>query len=135
MVDSMNDPTKDPRFVGGIDMLGRTGARDFRVGYTDPEEGEPVVWYAVARWQKGPDGRPLAKGGRAVHEAAGAMNPLDAVMRLCEQVIDGGMCAHCGLVTIFVTDTDTELLDQMGCVYAWDPELATFRRNCEGDAP
>jgi len=23
----------------------------------------------------------------------------------------------------------------VGCVYAWDPELSTFRRGCEGDAP
>jgi hypothetical protein len=131
------DPMLDPRFIAGVQMLERTGARDFRVGYTDPDEGEPVVWYATCRWQIGTDGRPIAKGGRARHEAAGAMNGLDAVMRLCERVIDGGTCAHCGQHTIFddnPTDSPFDaLLEALGCVYAWDPELATFRRGCEGD--
>lgn len=38
-------------------------------------------------------------------------------------------------LAVFVEDTDTTLLDRIGCVYAWDPELAMFRRGCEGDTP
>jgi hypothetical protein len=124
----------DPRFAAGVQLLERTGARSFRVGHSDEGDGEPTVWYAVATWGLDPStGKPLPKGGRIRHEAAGAMHPLGAVLRLCERVIDGGECAHCHLPTIFVEDTDTGLLDRMGCVYAWDPELATFRRGCEGD--
>jgi hypothetical protein len=117
------DPTLDPRFIAGVQLLERTGAQTFRIGWSDEGDGPPIVYYAVAQWV----------GNRA--EAAGALHPVAAVLRLCEKVIDGGACTHCHRLTIFVEDTDTELLDQMGCVYAWDPELETFRRSCEGDAP
>ena len=46
-------------------------------------------------------GRPVAQYGHQAHEAAAAMNPVDAVMRLCDQVVTGGHCAHCGEPTIF----------------------------------
>ena len=118
----------DPRFVAGVDLIGRTGAKDFRVGWSDEDDGPPTVWYAVATYKR-PPGTPKWTPG----EAAAALDPVKAVLRLCEQLIDGGTCAHCGKPTIFVADTDTELLDLMGCVYAWDPELETFRRGCEGD--
>lgn len=59
-------------------------------------------------------------------------------MRLCEQLIDGGTCAHCYQLTIFDENPSDgpfdDLLSMMGCVYAWDPELSTFRRSCEGAA-
>jgi hypothetical protein len=124
-----------PRFVAGVAMLGRTGARDFRVGYSDPDDGEPTVWYAVATWDSVTAGPTVHRSGAA--EAAGAMDPVTAVMRLCEQVIDGGTCAHCHQLTIFDANPSDSpfdsLLEMMGCVYAWDPELATFRRGCESD--
>lgn len=129
---STTDPTLDPRFVAGVDLLGRTGARDFRIGWSHEDDGPPTVWYAVATWKGHRDPR-IGHGA----EAAGALNPTAAVMRLCERVIDGGECAHCGQLTIFDDNPgdspfDT-LLEAMGCVYAWDPELRTFRRGCEGD--
>lgn len=126
------DYALDPRFVAGVEMLGRTGAKDFRVGWSDEADGPPTVWYAVATWGGHPDPR-IGRGA----EAAGALNPVAAVMRLCERVIDGGTCAHCGQLTIFDDNPDDSpfqsLLEAMGCVYAWDPELRTFRRGCEGN--
>jgi hypothetical protein len=116
----MKRPELDPRFTAAVDMLGRTGMQTFRIGFSDPEEGEPVVWYAVGQWLRN-------------SEAAGAVDPLTAVLRLCELVIDGGECAHCHRPTIFALDMNTSLLDMVGCVYAFDPELATYRRGCEGD--
>jgi len=108
----------EPRLVAGVDLLGRTGARSFRVGYSDPDDGEPTVWYAAGVWSAGA-------------EAAAALDPVTAVMRLCEQVVDGGICTHCGRPTIFVADVNGgDLLDAIGCVTAFDPELATFRRDC-----
>jgi hypothetical protein len=108
-----------------VTLLQRTGALDFQCGYT-PEPRVPV-WYAVCGWR-----RP----GGVVHEAAGGLDPVTAVMRLCEQVIDGGVCQHCDRRTIF--DAGPGLgwdgLESLGCVYAWDPELKVFRRGCEGDA-
>lgn len=111
--------------VAGVGLIGRTGARNIRIGYSDEADGIPVVWYATAAWK-----RP----GGEYHEAAGGMSPTAAVLRLCELIIDGGECAHCHRPTIFVPDSDTSLVDLIGCVYAWDPELRLFRRGCEGDS-
>ena len=113
---------ESPRLTAGIDLLRRCGALSFRIGFSPEEDGRPIVWYAVAEWAHGAD-------------AAAALIPERAVLRLCEQVIDGGRCRHCGRPTVFTPDSDTTILDLAGCVYAWDPELATFRRSCEGDTP
>lgn len=129
----MKRPSEDPRFLAGVQLIERTGARQFRIGHSHEDDGEPTVWYACATWGKSPQGVPLPKGGRISHEAAGALDPLSAVMRLCEKIVDGGTCSHCGRHTIFVEDVDTLGFERMGCVYAWDPELETFRRGCEGD--
>jgi hypothetical protein len=123
----VTNPTKavtDPRMLAGVDMIGRTGATDIRIGFSDPDDGDPVIWYVVATWER---------VGKKISEAAAALDPLNALMRLCEVVIDGGHCTHCGKMTSFVLDTDTALLDMFSCVYSWDPELGTFRRQCEGD--
>jgi hypothetical protein len=125
-VDAMPEPLFDsPRLLAGIDMLRRTGLQTYRVGCSHEDEEPPVVWYAVGQWV----------GNRA--EAAAALDPVTATMRLCEQVIDGGECTHCKRLTIFDDNPGDspfdDLLSAMGCVYAWDPELSTFRRGCEGD--
>lgn len=123
----MGELPEEPKFLAAVKLLQRTGAQTYRIGHSDLEDGNPVVWYAVAEWV----------GNRA--EAAGALDPLTATLRLCERVIDGGQCAHCKRPTIFddnpLDSPPDELLSAMGCVYAWDPELSTFRRGCEGDAP
>lgn len=114
-----------PKYLAAMDLLGRTGMQTYRIGYSDEDQGPPVVWYAVGEWL----------GNKA--EAAGALDPVTATLRLCERVIDGGLCTHCRQQTIFddnPQDTAFDaLLDAMGCVYAWDPELKTFRRGCEGE--
>lgn len=128
---STADPALDPRFLAGVQLLERTGARSFRIGYSHEDDGPPTVWYAVATWTRSVAGYPVRGGERS--EAAAALDGVTAVLRLCEQVIDGGLCVHCKRRTIFVPDTDTAVLDELGCVYAWDPELSTFRRDCEAD--
>jgi hypothetical protein len=126
----MSDPfagatLNEPRFLAAVKLIERTGATGFRIGHTDEEEdGLPVIWHATATYAQG-------------YEVAASLSPVEAVLRLCEQLIDGGQCRHCGQNTIFDPDPPsedhlTELLDRMGCRYAWDPELATFRRSCEG---
>jgi hypothetical protein len=125
----MTEFQDDPKFLAAVKLIERTGSSEFQIRYDD--EQAPVVWVAVA-------GYGTARGARRVrphYECGAAFDPTTAVLRLCERLIDGGQCKHCGRPTIFVTDTDTDLLDALGCVYAWDPELATFRRGCEGDTP
>lgn len=128
------DHTLDPRFIAAVQLIQRTGAQSFRIGYSDDDDGPPVVWYACVTYKR-PPGTPRWTPG----EAAASLDPVKAVLRLCEQVIDGGTCTHCGRQTIFDADvTDTvfdDALNELGCVYGWDPELATFRRACEGDRP
>lgn len=125
----------DPRFVAGVDMLRRTGADTFAIRYSDDEE--PVVWFAVVHhWTK--DGVPVAMGtpdARVVWETAAGHDPTQAVMRLCEQLIDGGMCAHCKRPAGFSDDLEPMPIEETICWTQWDPELATFRRACEGDTP
>ncbi|RTK99938.1 MAG: hypothetical protein EKK65_08810 [Lysobacterales bacterium] len=57
---------------------------------------------------------------------------------LLEQVLDGGMCVHCGRQTAVERRwDDAELLAELSavgaCVYAYDPETKRYRRSCEGD--
>jgi hypothetical protein len=106
----------DARFVAAVDLLGRTGAAEFQIRYCDEER--PTLWMAAARW-------------RGHWEAAAALGPLPAVLRLCEQVIDGGQCTHCRRPAGFTDDLDAMPASQLVCWYQYDPELATFRRGCE----
>jgi hypothetical protein len=121
--------SETPKMLAGIDLIRRTGAIEFRVGYTDFEDGEPVVWYACVTYLNN------------MSEAAAALDPEKAVLRLCERLVDGGECAHCTRPTIFEENFEDIsfyelILDLIGsstsfCVYAWDPELGIFRRGCE----
>lgn len=109
------------------DLLRRMGVGQLRVGHSDEGDGIPVVWYATASFR--------TAGG--AWEAAGAMTPERAMFRLCERACDGGKCLHCKRPTGVVDDTaaaDMPAGDPMGlvCWYAYDPELKTFRRSCEG---
>lgn len=128
------DYALDPRFVAGVDMLRRTGSKDFRIGWSDEDDGPPTVWYAVATW---PRSGLVSDRGEAIRgECAAAFDPVEAVMRLCERVIDGGTCTHCGQRTIFDPEPPTggvvdDLLDAMGCRYVWNAESASFLRSCE----
>ncbi len=110
---------EDPRLVACIDLLARCGSTDFELRYSDDQE--PVVWMAIGTWGE-------------QHEAAGAITPLKAVLRLCEQVIDGGECKHCNRPSGVSDDwTQAMPLQRHVCWYVYDPETERFRRGCEGD--
>lgn len=125
----MTDFQLDPKFIGGVDLLKRAGVRTFRIGHTDEEEdGAPVIWHVTAIYG--------TVGTEPLFQVAAGRDPVQAVMRLCEVVVDGAHCAHCGERSIFVHDdlAFDETIKSFGldaCVYAWDPELKTFRRGCE----
>lgn len=118
-------PPLDARLLAGVDMLRRTGAADFQLRYSD--DVQPVVWMAIATWQR---------DGRLVQEVGAALDPLCAVLRLCEEVIDGGHCQHCQRATGFEPDSIEDMPgDDTLCWYQWDPELKTFRRGCASSDP
>lgn len=118
--DIESDPTKEPRFAAAVELVGRTGADQFQMRYSDEES--PTVWVALAlygdQW-----------------ECAAAMHPLRALFRLCETLMDGGTCIHCNRPAGFSPDLDPSPmpLSKEVCWYQWDPELKTYRRGCEGD--
>jgi hypothetical protein len=90
-----NQPISDVT-MALINYFGRTGIKEFRIGYSDPEDGEPVVWYATGAW---PDN---------AHEGAGGMTPDLAVERLAELVIDGGLCTNCLKRTVLLLPADDD---------------------------
>lgn len=124
-------PDTDPRFLAAFDMLRRTGAQSVGVRYQDDDE--PTIWMAVATYRVDDRGHPVPSGGKPTWEADAGHDPLQAVLRLCERVIDGGECAHCHRPSAFMADLAPTFLDAAICWTAWDPELSTFRRSCEGE--
>lgn len=108
----------DARFQATVDVIRRTGAKSFEIRYSD--DSEPTVWMAIA-------GYPEARW-----EAAGGMDPLTAVWRLAELLLDGGQCKHCGRPSgISENWKGTMPLGGLICWYIYDPETKKFRRSCE----
>lgn len=126
----LKSSAEDPRFIAGVDLLRRTGMKEFQIRYDD--EQEPVVWIALASYTIH-NGRPSKSGKINHHQPGSGMTPLAAVLDLCDKAMTGGSCTHCGRPTMFDENFGAALLDAYFCWYQWDPELETFRRGCEGD--
>lgn len=128
------DPHDDRQYVATVDLLRRTGLRKFSLRWQDDED--PVAWLVVGTWPA-PDVDGLGATPDR-HEVGAAFHPLAALLNLAEKVIDGGTCRHCSMPTIFdhrLRVGAGDVLDLMGCVYRYDPELDTYRRSCEGRTP
>lgn len=114
---------EDPRLTAAIDLIGRTGAQQVQIRYSDDEQ--PTLWLVAAKF-------PTDEGW--AWEAAGAKGPLSAALRLLELVLDGGACAHCGKTSgVWEWWEKTPSLHTHICWYVLDPELGKFRRSCEGE--
>lgn len=107
----------EEKMGAAVGLIGRTGAENFQLRYQDDEE--PTVWVAVATYKKGA-------------EAAASLDPVRAILRLAEELVDGGMCAHCKKPSGLDADSlEAMPMDDVICWYQYDPELKTFRRGCE----
>jgi hypothetical protein len=119
-------PEQRRKLTAVVEMIGRTGADGIQIRWSDDED--PLVWFVVAQFDGG------------VWETASGRDPVAALLRCAAQLIDGGQCRHCGQPTALDTDWENPLsafADKVGlpiCSYTYDPELATFRRSCEGEA-
>lgn len=110
----------DPRLPAAVELLGRSGSQEFQLRYD--EEQEPIVWVAVVKY----------KGD--AWECAGGRTPVEAAMRLAEQVFEQSVCAHCKRPAAVSSDwRDESPFANIVCWYVFDPELKKFRRSCEGD--
>lgn len=124
------DPFSD-RLPPLVALIGRTGAKDYRIEYTDEANG-PVVWVAVVTFKQHGSSRPAIV-------CAADVDPTRATYELAAKLVDGGTCRHCRrLSAVERLDApigeDPVLADAL-CWYQWDPELRTYRRSCEGDTP
>lgn len=116
----MSATPDDPLFLAGVKLVERTGARTFEIRYSD--DNEPVVWMAVAEYDNGWD-------------AGAGQSPIQALMRLLDQLMDGGICKHCGRPSGVTEEWRGSMpLAEVICWYRYDPETKSFRRGCEGDA-
>lgn len=122
----MTTTPDDPRFTALVAMIGRTGAEEFGIRYDtpdDPDEG-PTAWIAWATYKR---------GGLTIPQLAGDLDPVAAVYALASKLVDGGKCQHCQRPTGITLDPDPMPAEAFVCWYQFDPELATFRRACEGN--
>jgi hypothetical protein len=117
------NPDLPDEFTAGAELLAHTGMRSMQIRYQD--ELEPIIWMVVAEHER--DGKPH-------YSVCADLNPVMAMMRLCEMLVDGGTCTHCHRVTMFVVPGQGSMLGEALCHYEYDPELKKFRRDCEGDA-
>jgi hypothetical protein len=119
----------DPRFPAAVEMIGRTGARTFQMRYQDDQE--PTVWIAIGEYGVDDYGRPIRKGGTIVYKIGAGLHPLDAVLQLLDETIDGGICTHCRKASGVTAEIVPMPMGGLICWYQYDPELKTFRRGCE----
>lgn len=71
--------------VAGADLVGRTGATDFEVGYIhDDVPAEEAGWYAHAKY----------RGARITTDDH--RGPVEAVEALARRLLEGGKCTRCG---------------------------------------
>lgn len=124
------------KLTAAVDMIGRLGGREFQLRFDDRDvdDGTPVVWMALARWDR-LLGEEVPENAR--WQATGGTTPWQAIFRLLEAVMDGGRCTHCHKPTAVderPADALIGITEAMVCWYRYDPELRTFRRQCEGVA-
>jgi hypothetical protein len=119
----------EPRLLAGVALARRTGAREVQIRFSDDEQ--PVVWMAVACYSV-LDGHPRSTGKINAYKVGAGFEPVQAVMALCSDAVDGAGCVHCGRPCGFDENFGEQPLDEYICWYQYDPELETFRRGCEG---
>lgn len=85
----MSDPNEhedQDAVEAACELVGRAGAQQLEVGYTDDEAvaAEDADWYAHAQYA----------GTRIMVE--GRRGPIEALEALARKLLNGGQCTHCG---------------------------------------
>lgn len=84
--------TSDRLFVAAVDLVGRTGAREFEIGYLhDDVPIEQAAWYAIA----------MFRGARIM--ADGHASPTEAAHALAVRILTGAKC-RCGRLVALSDD-------------------------------
>lgn len=85
MTDSALTPEDTERLIAAVEMIGRTGATGYEVGFDD--DTTPTTWWAQAFYRgarKAVDGHP---------------GPVAATEDLLRRLVSGGQCVHCRRAT------------------------------------
>lgn len=105
--------------VAAADLVGRSGASNFQVGYLHDDDDPSFLvfgpqWYAHAQYR-----------GRRI-TAEGFDRPDDAADHLAKKILAGGQCAHCALIVSLDFDAPERC--------HWWREADRWVRGCEGMA-
>ena len=124
-------PEAEARLAAYTQMARRSGATALQIRYSD--DRQPTVWMAVAELHPTIiEGRKIAGRGEARFVVGAGLEPVAALYRLLEDMVDGSFCVHCSRPTGITDDFEPDMpLEDRICWYRWDPELATIRRGCE----
>jgi hypothetical protein len=76
----------------GIDLIGRTGARSFEVGFVN--DTPPHRWYAHAQYE----------GARIIAEDH--PGPVEAIEALARRLLRDAKCIHCGKIISIMSAPD-----------------------------
>lgn len=82
MTDRKLSASEEKLLVASVDIIGRTGAKNFEVGYLDDDQ--PDSWYAQAGYH----------GSKII--SANHSGPVEAADALARKLVNGGKCTHCG---------------------------------------
>ncbi len=118
--DASDDFVGDQKLIAALtDLFARCGVRaasaHIEVSMT------PAVFVLRCSWD---DGRVDVMGGVTLAQA---------MFRMAQHIVDGGVCTHCDKPTGVARDFEDDLDAEIACWYQMDPELSRFRRSCEGD--
>jgi hypothetical protein len=144
----LNKEINHPAFRAGLNLLARTGAGGFQLRCS--QDDDPMVWVTLARYRNPqynnlyvlPGSASSSSNGTEAQEfffeAACGFTPMQAVMRLCDQILIGSSCAHCQKMVIFQTYNTVDVTlppkmaraDPESCVLAWDDASQQFQPEC-----
>jgi hypothetical protein len=103
--------------IAGADLVGRTGATHFQVGYLNDEP--PHNWYAQARY----------KGARISED--NHRGPVEAVEALARRLLTGAKCINCGkLITLSGSGAFAYESPVMADGSSWTAEEAAAAGQC-----
>lgn len=108
--------------IAGVDLVGRSGAKNFEVGYLDDDVPVHLArWWAKAQYQ----------GARLQEDEH--RGPVEAVEALARRILDGGVCTHCGGRTHL--GGAPRSMRRRGAVCAWKRRGDRWERGCRDRIP
>lgn len=114
------------KMLGAVIAIGETAPFDIQFRRSDGDP-DPVLWTVAVGYGVTPENPP-------VWVATSSADLADAVLLMCNRVIDGGICPYCQRITSMTVDdaddADDAVLGLMICRFEWDPELPAFTRGC-----